>query len=105
MKKILVMLGLAGAVYVAMTLMDGCAKPRKAAMLSIPPAAVASCPAGYTAAGRYEGRAGVEAGYGFTIIHYTEKGKPHHLICTQDDGKQDARINRSASGAIPEPKK
>lgn len=94
MKKLLVL-----ALFVV-----GCTKPQPPNRAALAPEVTPSCPAGYKALSKHEGQSGVDRGLGFTVVHYTEGGIEKQLVCTQDDGKVDPRVNRPASGSIPEPK-
>jgi hypothetical protein len=101
-ERILYILALTCLAFVIITLMGGCKRPPAKAALA-PPATV-GCPAGYKPVSRHQGRSGVDRGHGFTIVHYTDHGKPMHLFCTQDDGVADPRISKPVSSSIPEPK-
>ena len=78
---------------------NGCKSPQPPTKAALAPSLPVSCPAGYKAVSRHEGHAA--QGNGFIMVPYTVNGKSMHLFCTQDDGKPDARINKSPSGSIP----
>lgn len=81
---------------------NGCASPQPTNKAALAPSLPVSCPAGYKAVSRHEGRAA--QGNGFIMVPYTVNGKSMHLFCTQDDGKLDPRVSKPASGSIPESK-
>lgn len=94
---------------------NGCARPQPTAKAALAPQALTGesksaliaailCPAGYKPVSRHDGRTDVERGHGFVIVPYTQGEKEMYIFCTQDDGKLDPRVSRSASGSIPESK-
>lgn len=83
-------------------MLAACNKPKIAAVNA--PSVEPSCPEGYMLLSKHEGGAGALHGHGFVIVPYVNQGKQMHLVCTQNDGKEDARINRPVSKSIPESK-
>lgn len=101
-ERISYIIGILVLAWVIMALANGCSKPQPPNRAVLAPEATVSCPAGYKALGKHEGRR--ERGIGYITIPYKAKGNPHHLVCTQDDGVPDARISKSTSGSIPDSK-